>query len=123
MNATLFDQRINKSSNVTSDTVYDKIPNSNYFIFGEQTEFGQKCFMHHRKGNKDTRPQLCRVGKDRTSPPTYFLFGDSYSVVMSNVFNDFEAPGLFAAFNGLRCPTFIRPNMNSTPTRTDDAGS
>ncbi len=87
---------MNLSGNSTDSLnfVYKKMPDLNLFNFGQNTPNGERCY-HVYTTSKDTQAQLCRIGKDTTSPPVYFLFGDSLSIVMSNVFNELDTPGMF----------------------------
>ncbi len=98
------------------------MPDSSLFTYGENTPIGKRCNQHHFYGDKHTQAQLCRIGKDTTSPPSCFLFGDSLSMVLSNAFNELDAPGMFAAHDGFLCPTIIRPNMKSTPSKLHAGG-
>jgi hypothetical protein len=109
-------------STISADFVYKQLPDSGVFNFGDNTPIGLRCYVHHRSASKDSPAQLCRIGKDQTSPPSYFLFGDSYAMVMFNVFSEIEVPGMFAAHNGMFCPSTIRPNMSSTPSKIQDFG-
>jgi hypothetical protein len=86
---------------------------------------GEQCFLHHGLGTQSTQPQFCRIGRDTTISrrSVYFLFSDSQAMVMANVFDQLDAPGLFAAFNGGDCPSFLRPSNSSTPPHVHLTGS
>jgi hypothetical protein len=93
-----FEKTTNLSDLFKSHFVYKQMPVSELFLYGFDTPKTQGCYMEFN-GNKNTQPQLCRIGQDQASPPVYFIFGDSSSRVMANVFNELKAPGMFAPFS------------------------
>jgi peptidoglycan/LPS O-acetylase OafA/YrhL len=108
-------------SNKTNRLV-KKLPKTSLFNYGETSPVGKRCFQHHVYGTKTTKPQLCRLGLNKTASPVYFLYGDSYAMVMSNLFDELEPPGMFASQNGEFCPTLVRANVISTPSRIQHKG-
>jgi hypothetical protein len=117
--------RKNLNSSKIADTlnfVYRKMPPAHLFGDGRGNPIGKRCFKTHAYGTKHTEPQLCRLGIDKQKSPVYFLFGDSLSMVMSSVFDQLEPPGMFASHSGNYCPTVMRPNKNSTPSRVHHSG-
>jgi hypothetical protein len=95
-NQTLIDFQKNKTSNSSSI-----MPNEELFLFGRETSIGKRCYTNHALGSKTTKLELCRVHETSTSPPVYFILGDSLALGMLGVFkNFFEYPGMFAALNG-----------------------
>jgi peptidoglycan/LPS O-acetylase OafA/YrhL len=111
-----------QASTVSPDYVFKKLPNSALFSYNEQGPIGRTCFWNHITGTPQTQAQLCRIGRDQLNPPVYFLFGDSHSMVMANAFHDLDPPGMFAGFSGRYCHVALRPNLNSSPSRTHSAG-
>jgi hypothetical protein len=109
-------------STAKPDFVHKQMPDSQLFTYGENIQIGERCYRHHNTGNKDNMPQFCRIGKDQTSAPVYFLFGDSYAMSMANVFNEIEVPGMFAAQAQLGCHILIRPNMSSAQSKVFKSG-
>jgi peptidoglycan/LPS O-acetylase OafA/YrhL len=101
----------NNSLVINSSVIYKTMPSANLFRYGVGSQIGRRCFMHHFGGEK-TQPQMCRIGLDQTSPPVYFLFGDSFSLVMAGAFKDIQKPGMFAAFNGDACAPLLRANLS-----------
>jgi hypothetical protein len=92
-----------------ADTInYKTMPPNKMFHFNEDSPYGKKCYLSHNFGGSNTESQICRIGLDNSSAPVYFLFGDSLSMVNTNLFNQFEQPGMFAALNGQFCSPLLR---------------
>jgi peptidoglycan/LPS O-acetylase OafA/YrhL len=112
-------------SNVTihNDPVQKSMPAEELFLYGRNSDIGKKCFLSHCYGPKTTPVELCRFGRDRTSPPSYFLFGDSLSMAVFGAFDDLNYPGMFAGLHGGHCSPLLRINMNTTKTQISQNGT
>jgi hypothetical protein len=109
---------------VTSDTdsIQKSVPSEELFLYGRYSEVGEKCFLNHCFGGKNTKVQLCRIGKDATSLPVYFLFGDSMAMTLLGAFNELEYSGMFAGLHGGHCSPLMRTQMNTTPSQVTFSG-
>jgi hypothetical protein len=94
------------------------MPIEDWFTFRERSSIALDCFQRYSDGNKNTELKFCPIGLDTKSQPSYFIFGDSLAMVLTNVFTLFEPPGMFGALNGHFCSPLLRP-ANSTPQKIE----
>jgi peptidoglycan/LPS O-acetylase OafA/YrhL len=100
------------NTSIPGDYVFTKMPSDDQFEFGLNTAIGEQCYTHHAYGSAHTQPQLCRVGRDNSSSPVYFLFGDSLAMALVNIFRQLDTPGMFAAHRGGSCKPMLPLDMS-----------
>jgi hypothetical protein len=113
------------TGNFSDDFVFTEMPSQDQFHYGELTTVGRRCFWDLINAPKNTQPPVCPICQDsatNSSPPVYFLFGDSLATVMTNIFNEFQPPGMFLAFHAAYCIPLLRSDMNVTKIRPDFPG-
>jgi hypothetical protein len=106
-NQSLVSNKTVQVTNISTDYIERSVPNSELFLHGREKEMGTRCYRSHAFGPKSTKVELCPIGRDKTSKPVYFLFGDSLSMVMTGAFDELEYPGMFAALHGIHCSPLL----------------
>jgi hypothetical protein len=93
------------SANITiSDSfVFAKAPESYLFDRGINSQISKDCHLRFWKATSDTKPNFCRIGQDKTSPPLYFVYGDSMGLALSPAFEELSFSGMFAGLDGGYC--------------------
>jgi peptidoglycan/LPS O-acetylase OafA/YrhL len=92
--------------------VYKEVPNDNLFHSTTDQELDNQCHWGHYA--VVPVPHLCRMGMDKTSPPVYFLFGDSFAKAIETAFTEHDMPGMYASFSGTSCCPIMNPNGDTS---------
>jgi hypothetical protein len=85
------------------------MPPEDWFTFRENDKLCKDCLERWNNADEKTEIKFCQIGLDKKNPPSYFLYGDSIAYVLTNVFRDFEPPGMHVALNGHFCSPLHRP--------------